>query len=158
MASAHGFVYCLGSEAMPCLYKIGMTSGPPMIRCAQLSSGTAVPVPFKILFYVEVQNPAGCEIAIHKAFNDFRVSESREFFCMDIRAIHSVFVAFKNDSSPMATTRDGEYELNHAEKTCMDLTSRLSGFGIFNPVIRPLGFVWDEEHELSAPFLGEQEE
>ncbi|MFC0666761.1 GIY-YIG nuclease family protein [Azotobacter chroococcum] len=87
----YGFIYCIGNEYMPGIYKIGMTERSPMQRCCELSSSTSAPYPFDILFYVEVENPRQVERELHEAYYPARVSENREFFKMDPRLILNGF-------------------------------------------------------------------
>ncbi len=75
-----GFIYCLTNHYMPGICKIGRTDRSPSQRCKELSDATAVPLPFDIQFYFEVDNAMAVERAIHNAFALFRVNESREFF------------------------------------------------------------------------------
>lgn len=83
-----GFVYVLGNESMPGIYKIGMTERAPMERLEQLSSSTSVPVEFEMIFFAQVQNPLKVEQAMHRHFDDDRVNESREFFRSSIKDLH----------------------------------------------------------------------
>lgn len=78
--STYGFVYVLANRLMPRIYKIGMTMRSPVARCEELSSPTGVPVPFDLIFYAEVEDPAQVEREIHSALVDVRVNPAREFF------------------------------------------------------------------------------
>ncbi len=75
----YGFIYCLGNQAMPGIYKIGMTERAPSQRCLELSNSTSAPLPFDLLFYGEVANPQAVEREIHDYFSLQRVNDS-EFF------------------------------------------------------------------------------
>jgi T5orf172 domain-containing protein len=75
-----GCVYVLGNRAMPGLYKIGLTSGRPEDRAAQLSSHSAVPTEFVTLFYALVDDAMRTECLLHTLWEDHRVNEKREFF------------------------------------------------------------------------------
>lgn len=77
---AHGFVYVLGNESMPGIYKIGMTLVHPKERMAQLSAATACPTPFELLAFIGCENPKQVEFAIHASLDQYRVNASREFF------------------------------------------------------------------------------
>lgn len=111
----YGFVYVMGNDCMPGIYKIGMTNHSPLRRRDELSSGTAVPAPFDLLFYIEVSDPCAIEKAIHETFSSFRVSDNREFFQLDIRSIHFEFQQYSSDGSPMAGTPFGEEAIYKAE-------------------------------------------
>lgn len=77
---AHGFVYVLGNESMPGIYKIGMTLNHPKERVAQLSAATACPTPFDLLAVIGCEDPRWTEMEIHKNLDAYRVNASREFF------------------------------------------------------------------------------
>jgi hypothetical protein len=78
--SKYGFVYILQSSAMPGVYKVGATERSPHQRAEELSRGTGVPVAYEVAFYGEVENAFAWEKTVHKALENYRVSESREFF------------------------------------------------------------------------------
>lgn len=80
MSSAYGFVYIMGNEAMPGVYKVGVTAYSPRRRAAELSRGTGVPAEYQVLFYGEHENAAAWERRVHLALASRRVSENREFF------------------------------------------------------------------------------
>jgi len=106
---AYGFVYVMGHELMDGIYKIGMTAQTPLRRRDELSSGTAIPSPFDLLFYIEVDEPSEVEKAMHDTFSDFRVSDNREFFRTDLASIFKEFDYFKEEGgSPLAITYVGE--------------------------------------------------
>lgn len=79
----YGFIYCLGNRAMPGIYKVGKTDRSPSQRCFELSNSTSAPAPFDILFYVEVDNALSTERELHRAMDEHRVSDNREFFKCD---------------------------------------------------------------------------
>ncbi|MFP1879754.1 GIY-YIG nuclease family protein [Lonsdalea quercina] len=79
-----GWVYVLSNEFMPGIYKVGMTTTSPETRAKELSSATGVPFPFVIEAAFHCEDPASSERAIHEAFEDCRVSQSREFFKYDL--------------------------------------------------------------------------
>lgn len=147
MATEYGFVYCVGSPAMPNLYKVGMTMSAPRLRCDQLSSGTAIPVPFEIMFYIETDDAKSVEAAMHRSLKDFRVSDSREFFACDIRDIHGLFKLFKDDSAPMAMTRQGDFEMELAQNDVDSVAKTQGNFGIFNPSIKKITCEVENEEE-----------
>lgn len=106
---AYGFVYVLGHEYMEGIFKIGMTGQTPLKRRDELSSGTAIPSPFDLLFYIEVDDPAAVERAMHDVFSDYRVSDNREFFRADLARIFEEFGRFKEEEgAPLAMTYTGE--------------------------------------------------
>lgn len=80
-----GWVYILSNECMPGIYKIGMTTITPAARAKELSSATGVPIPFKVEAYFHCESPAEAEASIHKALQDCRVNNSREFFKHELK-------------------------------------------------------------------------
>lgn len=84
---AHGFVYVLGNQSMPGIYKIGFTLKHPMERITELSRATACPTPFDLLAFIGCANPQGVEAEIHGALDDHRVNDAREFFKVDPQSI-----------------------------------------------------------------------
>ncbi|AIN57777.1 GIY-YIG nuclease family protein [Pseudomonas soli] len=80
MSSTYGFIYIMGSEAMPGIYKVGMTAHSPSRRAVELSRGTGVPSEYRVLFYGEHESAMAWERSVHANLDDRRVSENREFF------------------------------------------------------------------------------
>ena len=78
-----GIVYILSNAAMPNYIKIGTTGGnsPSDVqkRMRELDA-TGVPRPFNCEYAAVVENPTDVEKALHTAFGDYRVRQSREFF------------------------------------------------------------------------------
>jgi hypothetical protein len=107
----YGFIYCLANEAMPGIYKIGMTERAPSQRCFELSGSTSAPLAFKILCYGEVDSALAVEREIHGHFSSHRINASREFFRVDYRNIVDLFEQYAN---PVAHTSDGVEESERA--------------------------------------------
>lgn len=105
----YGFIYCLGNQAMPGIYKIGMTERAPSQRCLELSNSTSAPLPFDLLFYGEVANPQAVEREIHDYFSLQRVNDSREFFRGYAHEFHEALSGWCNS---VCTTSDGGYYLS----------------------------------------------
>lgn len=80
MASEYGFIYVLGNDSMPGVYKIGFTLNHPKARMEQLSSATACPTPFDMLACFGVENPRDVERMLHSMLATHRINSSREFF------------------------------------------------------------------------------
>ena len=76
---AAGFIYVMTNEAMPGLVKIGKTTKLPTERARELYT-TGVPNEFEVKFAILVDDIDEWEKEIHKLLDEFRVSESREFF------------------------------------------------------------------------------
>lgn len=75
-----GFVYLIGHPQMPDVYKIGKTINHPARRCRDLGRSTSSPGDFSLLAYVESNDHSKLERDTHIVFEEFRVTESREFF------------------------------------------------------------------------------
>jgi len=80
-----GFVYILKNEAMPGIYKIGVTGRDELdSRIDELYAGkTNIPLPFECVFACRVKNYKDVEKIIHNAFMDTRVNPNREFFTIE---------------------------------------------------------------------------
>ena len=80
-----GFVYILKNEAMPNIYKIGVTGRNELdARIDELYVGkTNIPLPFQCVFACRVKNYKDVEKIIHNAFMDSRVNPNREFFTVE---------------------------------------------------------------------------
>lgn len=89
-----GFVYVLGNDKMPGVYKVGCTERSPRERCAELSRPTGVPVPFDVLFYIEVRDFQAVEKRMHSYLAAHRISAEREFFECGLEWIASLFYYF----------------------------------------------------------------
>lgn len=72
-------IYVLTKRAMPGLVKIGRTSTTIEQRMRGLDN-TSVPLPFECFSAWEVPDSLIAEKALHVAFGDHRIRESREFF------------------------------------------------------------------------------
>jgi hypothetical protein len=84
---AWGFVYVLGNDCMPGIYKIGRTDRAPRERAEELSKSTGVPMPFFLVMYGQASDPVEAERAIHADLKWARVSDDREFFRLGIEKI-----------------------------------------------------------------------
>jgi hypothetical protein len=80
-----GYVYILKNEAMPGIYKIGVTGREDLDeRINELYNGkTNIPLPFDCIFACKVENYKEVEKIIHNAFQDNRVNPNREFFTIN---------------------------------------------------------------------------
>lgn len=102
--SGFGFVYVLMNSAMPGLYKIGSTERSPHRRAEELSRGTGVPTDYEVVCYFEFSQAALREKEIHRALDDFRVNNLREFFkCPLIKIIELI-----QDDGGFFSSWDGE--------------------------------------------------
>lgn len=144
----YGFIYCLGNEAMPGIYKIGMTERAPSQRCEELSSSTSAPLPFDLLFYGEVEDPLRVERQIHSEFYLERVNDYREFFRG--RAI-TFKAAISEWCNSIATTEMGDYYLNKEEVlyAITQAASDVDRVQLFASAAKSQGIVmWCEEDRI----------
>ena len=75
-----GIVYLLINEAMPGLVKIGKTTrNDPQLRMDELYN-SGVPVPFKCVLAMRVDDSSSVEFAFHTAFGPQRVNPKTRIF------------------------------------------------------------------------------
>ena len=74
------WVYVLSNASMPGALKIGYTRNHPIDRAKQLSSSTGVASPFVVEHAFQCFSAEGLECELHKFFEEYRVSNNREFF------------------------------------------------------------------------------
>jgi S-DNA-T family DNA segregation ATPase FtsK/SpoIIIE len=78
------FIYILENASMPGLVKIGRTERSVSERVNELSSSTGVPTGFIVVKEYAVANSVEAEKLIHERLSDYRVSDNREFFKMEV--------------------------------------------------------------------------
>lgn len=78
--SRDGFIYMLSNEAMPGIFKVGMTCRSPHARIEELSKSTSAPAPFELVHAIAVDNPLTVERRVHQLLAKHRISANREFF------------------------------------------------------------------------------
>lgn len=91
---SHGFVYILGNESLPDMYKVGFTTRSPSARCAELSASSSIPKPFELICYAEFANASEKEREIHTTLSAYRVNKNREFFDAPLEAITDILFDF----------------------------------------------------------------
>ena len=79
MKNKSGFVYCMTNTSMPGIVKLGLTENIQQ-RIVNLSSRTAIPVPFKLYRAIEVKDMFEVESQFHHYFGKQRTNSQREFF------------------------------------------------------------------------------
>ena len=79
MKNKSGFVYCMTNTSMPGIVKLGLTENIQQ-RIVNLSSRTAVPVPFKLYRAIKVKDMYEVENQFHHYFRNQRKNTQREFF------------------------------------------------------------------------------
>lgn len=82
-----GVVYVLSNPAFDSYVKVGRTIDLEQ-RLKQLDN-TSVPLPFRCVFAIEVEDDVRVERLVHQAFADVRVRSTREFFEIDAQRIVS---------------------------------------------------------------------
>jgi len=80
-----GIVYVLSNPAFDNYVKIGRTIDLEQ-RLKQLDN-TSVPLPFRCVFAIRVDDEVAVEKLVHQAFADVRVRSSREFFEIDAQRV-----------------------------------------------------------------------
>ena len=79
--SSQGWIYALTNPSLPQnLLKIGVTTRTLEERVKELSSNTAVPTPFRVVFEAEVSDCKQVETIIHHNLAKYRHTSSKEFF------------------------------------------------------------------------------
>ena len=75
-----GWIYILSTRELPDLLKIGMTTRSVVQRAHEINSATGVALPFGVRRCWRVSDPAKAEKQVHKALQEFRLRDDREFF------------------------------------------------------------------------------
>ena len=85
-----GYIYVAANESLgDDVVKIGMTTRNPEERKAELFN-TNIPTPFVFLLILAASNAKGAERIIHRALDDHRINEGREFFRITPEKLESV--------------------------------------------------------------------
>lgn len=93
----YGFVYILDNPSMPNVFKIGYTDRAPLKRAEELSNSTSIPTSFRVVFYIECEEPQSVESDLHQEFSEQRISSNREFFRFKIsQLIEDVIPSMKD--------------------------------------------------------------
>jgi len=86
-----GYIYILVNESLqPGYLKIGRTTRSPEQRAGEISAGTGVPSAYKVAYQVKVPDCQEAERAIHERLAQYRVSNNREFFRVDLEKAVSI--------------------------------------------------------------------
>ncbi|MEZ8137840.1 GIY-YIG nuclease family protein [Vibrio splendidus] len=95
-----GYVYVLGNESLPGVYKVGGTTKSPEIRAKELSN-TSVPTPYEVLLSAEVDDWRKSESFIHESLSKHRVADNREFFACSLQDIEHEFDRLHKSVRPL---------------------------------------------------------
>lgn len=80
-----GIVYVLTNPAFDGYVKIGKTTN--LQQRLRSLDNTSVPLPFRCIFAVEVDDEHETESLLHKVFADHRTRSTREFFEVDVQRV-----------------------------------------------------------------------
>lgn len=81
------WIYVLSNASMPGAVKIGYTKSTPDERAKQLSSSTGVASPFVVEHAFQCFNAEALESELHSFFQEYRVSNNREFFRLSLNEV-----------------------------------------------------------------------
>jgi hypothetical protein len=84
------WVYILSNPSIPNALKIGFTNLTPELRAKQLSYSTGVVVPFKVAWAFRCFDGNLMENEVHIALKEYRISNQREFFQVDLEEAKSI--------------------------------------------------------------------
>ncbi|MBD0865756.1 MAG: GIY-YIG nuclease family protein [Rhodobacteraceae bacterium] len=119
-------VYVLTNPAFPGYVKVGKTTNLEQ-RLRQLDN-TSIPLPFRCVYAVEVDNDVQVERLIHQVFADRRTRRTREFFEIEAQyAIAALKLARGSDVTPktdVAEDEEGVKALEKAEQRISKNTKR----------------------------------
>ena len=111
-----GIVYVLSNPAFDNYVKVGRTIDLEQ-RLKQLDN-TSVPLPFRCVFAVEVDDEVAVERLVHQAFADVRVRTTREFFEIDAqRVIAALKLTNGIDVTPKADIAEDAESIAALERT-----------------------------------------
>lgn len=111
-----GTVYVLSNPAFDSYVKVGRTIDLEQ-RLKQLDN-TSVPLPFRCVFAIEVDDEVAVERLVHQAFADVRVRTTREFFEIDAqRVISALKLTNGKDVTPKEDIAEDEESIEALERT-----------------------------------------
>lgn len=108
-------VYILTNPAFDGYIKIGKTSN--LEQRLRSLDNTSVPLPFRCVFAVEVEDDASAERLMHQAFADYRPRKAREFFKINPqRAIAALKLTGGQDVTPRGDIAEDEEGVQALDK------------------------------------------
>ena len=111
-----GIVYVLSNPAFDSYVKVGRTIDLEQ-RLRQLDN-TSVPLPFRCVYAIEVEDEVAVERLVHQAFADVRVRTTREFFEIDAqRVIAALKLTNGRDVTPKEDIAEDEESIEALERT-----------------------------------------
>jgi hypothetical protein len=84
------WIYILSNPTIPNALKIGYTNLSPELRAKQISSSTGVVVPFKVEWAFRCFDGSLMENEVHTALKEYRISNQREFFQVDLEEAKNI--------------------------------------------------------------------
>lgn len=117
MEPTKGYVYILINPSYEGLVKIGKTTRDPEERVKELSAATGVATPFILVYKRLFQDCHTAESNIHTVLTDkgHRVSESREFFRIDITDAINTLIALPDVVATTPVKVEPKQEISLAE-------------------------------------------
>ena len=117
MESTKGYVYILINPSYEGLVKIGKTTREPEERVKELSAATGVATPFILVYKRLFQDCHTAESNIHTVLTDkgHRVSESREFFRIEITDAINTLIALPDVAATTPVKVEPKKEISLAE-------------------------------------------
>ncbi|AGI68199.1 hypothetical protein OAN307_c26070 [Octadecabacter antarcticus 307] len=108
-------VYVLTNPAFENYVKIGRTTN--LVQRLRQLDNTSVPLPFRCVYAVEVEDEAEVEKLVHQAFADHRTRTTREFFEIDPqRVIAALKLTRGLDVTPKGDIAEDEEGIKALEK------------------------------------------
>lgn len=86
------WIYILSNPTIPYTLKIGYTNLSPELRAKQISSSTGVVVPFKVEWAFKCFDGSLMENEVHIALKEYRISNQREFFQVDLEEAKNIII------------------------------------------------------------------
>jgi len=86
------WIYILSNPTIPDTLKIGYTNLSPELRAKQISSSTGVVVPFKVEWAFWCYDGCLMENEVHIASKEYRISNQREFFQVDLEEAKNIIM------------------------------------------------------------------
>ena len=86
------WIYILSNPTIPDALKIGYTNLSPELRAKQISSSTGVVVPFKVEWAFRCFDGSLMENEVHIALKEYRISNQREFFQVDLEEAKNIII------------------------------------------------------------------
>jgi hypothetical protein len=86
------WIYILSNPTIPDTLKIGYTNLSPELRAKQISSSTGVVVPFKVEWAFRCFDGSLMENEVHTALKEYRISNQREFFQVDLEEAKNIIM------------------------------------------------------------------